>query len=256
MKRKKNNLSSIIHRMAKEGKHYQNFEHFVAANETQLGMPFNLPAALVSSSQGNPLVTPVADFRSPSSAATFDLLIERLSINIPEVLPVPLFGVLDQESDWVETMSNNLPIGVTYTVARTTDRKGLEFDFALGAAHDIITVRCNQVPYVNLLIAGLDSVFKMQQNKLEISDVTKTAQFSQSILIFNRSMFGHVENDSITPSQYKTDLQNQNDIRIINQILDIDKQRSLLVRFIPAAMTLTFTSFIQSFDKGQMAKGF
>ena len=255
MKRKKNNLSSIIHRMAKDGKHYQNFEHFIPGG-AELGMQLNLPQALVRSSEGNPLVTPVADFRSPSSAATFDLLIDRQSINIPFVLPVPLFGVLDQESDWTETMASNLPPGVTYTVTRALDKKSLDFDFALGAAHDIINVSCNQVPYVNLLIAGLDSVFKMQQNKLEISDVTKTAQFSQAILIFNRSMFGHVENDSITPSQYKTDLQNQNDIRVINQILDIDKQRSLLVRFIPAVMTLTFTSFIQSYDKGQMAKGF
>ena len=251
MKRRKN-YGRVLRNLATQG---ANFEHLnVAVNPSQLS------SAVVEANslqRPNSLMTPVADFRSPASAASFDILIHRLTAAIAEVLPVPVFGVLDQESDWVEIMNQFLTTGTTYAITRGADRKSLDFTFTNGMDVDIINVSCNQVPYVNLLISGLDSVFKLQQIKMQISDVAIQAQFSQSIGVFNRSFFGHHQDDSITPNQYKSDLQNQNDIRTINQILDIDKQRTILFKIVAEEdFTVTLSSFIQKYDKGQSAVGF
>ena len=250
--RRKSNFNKVLNMLSKNGAH---FEHYRSAVPSEM-LSSNVVTAL-EVQRPNSLMTPVADFRAPVSAATFDILITRDTALLPFTLPVALFGVLDQESDYVELLSSFLPVGVTYTIARGADRKSLNFIFTNGIVTDTINVSCNQVPYVNLLIAGLDSVFKMQQNKLQISDTAQQLQFSKAITIFNKSFFGHSENDTITPNQYKTDLQNQNDIRTINQILDIDKQRSMVFQIVPvAAFTVTMSSFVQKYDKGQSAVGF
>lgn len=245
--KRKNNYTNVLKMLAKDG---ANFEHYRSVEAPTDMLSSNVVTALNNQTVGS-LMTPVADFRSPVSAASFDILIYRATNNINSVLPIPIFGVLDNESDWTEIMSSFLPAGCTYTVERNADKKSLDFTFVSGLNTDIITVSCNQVPYVNLLISGLDSTFRLQQNKLQISDVSKQAQFSQSIGIYNRSFFGHHSDDSITPNQYKSDLQNQNDIRTINQILDIDKQRTILYKVIPAEdFTITMSTFVQKYDKG------
>lgn len=247
MRKNKNSYTNVLKMLAKDG---ANFEHYRAVSAPTEMLSSNVVTALNNQTAGA-LMTPVADFRSPVSAASFDILIYRATNNINAVLPVPVFGVLDQESDWTEIMSTYLPAGCTYEVTRSLDKKSLDFTFNLAGDIDVVTVSCNQVPYVNLLISGLDSTFRLQQNKLQISDVAKQAQFSQSIGIFNRSFFGHHSDDSITPNQYKSDLQNQNDIRTINQILDIDKQRTILYKVISASdFTITMSTFVQKYDKG------
>ena len=253
MKRRKNSsYGRVLNMLAKDG---ANFEHYTQSVNNDM-LSSNVVTALAAQTP-RALMTPVADFRAPVSAATFDIIITRNTATLPFTLPVALFGVLDQESDYVEVISSFIPVGVTYTIARGADRKSLNFVFTNGIDTDTINVSCNQVPYVNLLIAGLDSVFKMQQNKLQISDVAQQLQFSKAISVFNKSFFGHSENDTITPNQYKSDLQNQNDIRTINQILDIDKQRSLVFQIVPVAnFSVTMSSFVQKYDKGQSAVGF
>lgn len=240
---------SILKSLIKNGKHFENYRVAVPSEMLQ-------PAVIAAESQSKPgaLITPVADFRAPVAAATFDILIERLSNEIDSILPVPVFGVLDNESDWIEILNQFLPPGVTYTVTRSADRKSLDFTFTSGGSNDIIRVSCNQFPYVSFLTAGLDSVFKLSQNKLEISDVAQVSQFSRPIHIFNRSMFGSDLSDTITPNQFKSDLQNQNDMRTINQIITIDKERTLCFLINPAKLVLTMTSFVQAYNKGQSAK--
>lgn len=252
--RTRNKNKRVLTLMSKDGKH---FEHYNAVKAVPTDMLATSVVTAAENAKPNALMTPVADFRSPVSAASFDILITRATANIAAYLPIPLFGVLDQESDWVEIMSSFLTTGTTYTVSRNADRKSLDFTFTNGGNTDIVTVSCEQVPYVNLLISGLDSVFKMQQNKMQISDVAEQAQFSKKVGIYDRSFFGHEQKDSITPNQYKSDLQNQNDIRTINQILDIDKQRTLLFQIAPAEnFTITISSFIMKYDKGVSAVGF
>lgn len=249
---KKPNFKRVLNNLKQNGEGMQHYR--VAVPSDELAIPV---ANAIANSKPASLSVPIADFRSPVSASTFDILITRATAAIAQVLPVPLFGVLDNESDWIEIMNQFLQSGTTYTVARNADRKSLNFVFTAGLDSDTITVSCNQVPYVNFLIAGLDSVFKLQQIKMQISDVAEQSQFSRAIHIYNRSMFGADLNDSITPNQYKSDLQNQNDIRTINQIISIDKERSLLVLVnAAAALVITFSMFVEKYDKGQSAINF
>jgi hypothetical protein len=251
--RKPNGFGKSMNYLAEHGSHYEHLRELgenISVSGNQLST--NVNNALANSG-ANSLVTPVADFRSPVSAAMFDILIVRDSADLAFVLPVPIFGVLDQESDWTEIMAPFLAAGMTYVVARAADKKSITITYTVGGTSDVVTISCNQVPYVNLLAAGLDSVFRMQQLKLQISDVTNQSQFSQSVRIFDRSFFGYHKDDQFTPNQFKTDLQNQNDIRTINNLIDIDKQRTILFGITAVAQTFTVSAFVQAYNKGMNA---
>lgn len=245
-----NGYNKALNALAKEGAHYQHYIGKSGALVSSDDISEAASSAIANSSAGS-LMTPVADFRSPVSAALFDIIITRHTAAIASVLPIPVFGVLDQESDWIEIVSPYLAAGITYTVERGADLKSLDFTFTSGMNVDIVNVSCNQVPYVNLLAAGLDSVFRLQQIKMQISDVAQQLQFSQSVRTFDRSFFGFHKDDQFTPNQFKSDLQNQNDIRTINNIIDVDKQRTMLFGLVPvAAFSLTLSSFVQAYNKG------
>lgn len=255
------NLQDVINRLSSmdmnQLESMENNQNFISVAPKSISM---MPR---SASVAAPLATPVNSFRAPLSAATFDILIERESFNIPNTLPVVLFGALDRESDYVDIISPELASGITYTIAKTDDNKGLKFTFTktLVENPDVVTIRCNETPYLNLLRASQGSIFKMQQNKLLISDVAFQSQFSQKVQVVNRSMFGKNTYDTFTPNQYKSDLQNQNDIRTIDAIIDIDMQRSLLMNVAykadyDSSFLVTLTSFIQKFEKPTASERF
>lgn len=195
-------------------------------------------------------VSVVDSFRAPVSAAIFDLTITRNSANIAAVLPVAIFGVLDRESNYVEIISQDLPSGTVLTSLSTSPSgKGLRFTYTQGANVDTIDVECAQVPYVNILRAAQTSLLKMQQNKMQISDTTKQSQFSQKVGIVTNTIFGKNTSDSYTPNQFKSDLQNQNDIRTITTITNVDSETSMTFGVIAEAdFQITWTSYIQKFE--------
>lgn len=254
MSKRGTSFGKALNHLVEQGSHFEHLtkttgpDTYTTVNNNQLSTAVQ---NAIDTANSNSLMTPVADFRSPVSAALFDILITRNSANIAAPLPIPIFGVLDQESDWIEIIGQFLASGITYEVTRGADKKSLDFTFtAAGPLTDVVNVSCNQVPYVNLLAAGLDSVFRMQQLKMQISNVANQLQFSQSVRTFDRSFFGFHKDDQFTPNQFKTDLQNQNDIRTINNLIDVDKQRTILVSMIAVAETLTISAFVQAYNKG------
>lgn len=260
------NLSQLINELRKED--LQGLESLENMSDKGLNnylrsvglqnLPTNEARALVRSMRpdaGN--VTVVDSFRAPVSAAIFDITITRATANINASLPLPIFGVLDRESNYTEIINQDLPSGTVLTSITTSGSgKGLTFTYTSGLNVDTIDVECAQVPYVNILRASQTSLLKMQQNKLQISDVTKQTQFSQKVGIVVNTIFGKNTSDSYTPNQFKSDLQNQNDIRTITTITDIDSETSMVFLVIPeASFSLTFTSYIQKFETNR-AKGF
>jgi hypothetical protein len=220
-------------------------------------LPTNEARALIRSMKPNaPAATMVDSFRAPVSAAIFDITISRNSSNIAASLPLPIFGVLDRESNYVEIISQDLPAGTVLTsIALTPSGKGLRFTYTSGVNVDSIDIECAQVPYVNILRAAQTSLLKMQQNKMQISDVTLQSQFSQKVGLVVNTIFGKNTSDSFTPNQFKSDLQNQNDIRTITWVADIDSETSLTFQVIPQVFSITWTSYIQKFETNR-AKGF
>ena len=164
--------------------------------------------------------------------------------------------MLDRESNYVEIISQDLPAGTVLTsIALTPSGKGLRFTYTSGVNVDSIDIECAQVPYVNILRAAQTSLLKMQQNKMQISDVTLQSQFSQKVGLVVNTIFGKNTSDSFTPNQFKSDLQNQNDIRTITWVADIDSETSLTFQVIPQVFAITWTSYIQKFETNR-AKGF
>jgi hypothetical protein len=190
--------------------------------------------------------------RMPDSASVFDLVITRNSANIAQYLPIPLFGALDFESKYKDIISSFLPLStITYELAVSPSGKGLRFTFtnSVGPAVDTIDVECSQVAYVNLLRASQGSILKFSENKINISDVTKQAQFTQAVTLFKNSLFGKLEKDSFTPNQFKSDLQNQNDIRTITIQWDIDQESSVVYLINnTAGFVVTQTSYVESYS--------
>lgn len=196
-------------------------------------------------------------FRAPKSAAMFDLTIKRNSANIAADLPVPFFGALDYQSNYIEVISSYLPAGVTLykdggaPIEISPSGKGLRFYFyqASTEAVDTLDVECAQVPYVNLLRATQGSLINLQQNKMTISDVSIQAQFSNSVYIYKNSIFGKDTTDSFTPNQFKSDLQNQNDIRTITTSYTVDQETSLLflVKNV-SGFQIGWTSYVEQYD--------
>lgn len=196
-------------------------------------------------------------FRAPKSAAMFDLTITRNSNNIEADLPIPFFGALDYQSNYVEVISSYLPAGTLLKrgdtglspVVLSPTGKGLRFYFTEGSNIDTIDVECSQVPYVNLLRATQGSLINMQQNKMTISNVAIQSQFSNSVYIYKNSLFGKDSTDSFTPNQFKSDLQNQNDIRTITTSYTIDQETSFVFLVKPVeGFQIGWTSYVEQYD--------
>ena len=194
--------------------------------------------------------------RAPESAAMFDIIMKRLTANIASPLPAPIFGALDKESDYTEIIPVLVPDGVSYVIDRTTDRKGLKITYTDGVGTDIVEISCVQNAYLNLLRATQGSLIKLEQNKLNISDVTHVSQFSKKVQVTKNTLFGRDTTDSFTPNQFKTDMQNQNDIRVITQNFDVDAETSLVFMIEPVAnFEVTLTSYVSKFSTVR-AKGY
>lgn len=241
--------------------HLQNFES-MRINQKKLAnyamQPIAASSLALPKTFGDPIVksaplsAPVSTYdieRAPDSAAMFDITMTRKTHNIAADLPAIVFGVLDRESDFSEILPQLLPVGCSYEVARTTDRKGLKFTYTLGANTDIIEVSCAQVPYLNLLRATQGSVLRMEQNKMNISDVSVQSQFRNKVQVTRNTMFGKDTNDSFTPNQFKSDMQNQNDIRTITANFNVDLETSFAVLLSQQSdFDVTITSYISKFS--------
>jgi hypothetical protein len=91
---------------------------------------------------------------------------------------------------------------------------------------------------------------------MQISDVTIQAQFSRKVSVVVNTIFGKNTSDSFTPNQFKSDLQNQNDIRTITAVQDIDQETSMVFLVNPtAAFSITYTAYVEKFETSR-AKGF
>lgn len=194
-------------------------------------------------------------FRAPKSAAMFDLTITRNTNDINADLPIPFWGALDYESNYIEVISSYLPSGVALSndglpgIVKSPSGKGLRFYFTQGDNVDSIDVECSQVPYVNLLRASQGSLIKMQQNKMTISNVAVQTQFSNSVYIYRNSLFGKDSTDSFTPNQFKSDLQNQNDIRTITTTYTVDQETSMVFLVKPVeGFQIGWTSYVEQYD--------
>ena len=196
----------------------------------------------------------VDSYRAPVSEATLDVTFTRVKTAGAGlgILPVPLFAALEYESNFYRMLSPYLPVGVTYTLSKSADGQNLIFTFTDGVSTETIAVSLSEAPYTNFLRGLLGTYMKIQQTKMQISDVAIQSQFSQGIVTFVGSQWGSTHFDKINPSTFKSDLQNQNDIRTITAVYDIDRERGWVLPMVTANnFTVTMSLFVKAYHKGE-----
>jgi hypothetical protein len=163
--------------------------------------------------------------------------------NQPISLPAPLFGVLEDASDYTRVLSAYLPqdgsVGVK-SVANSADGRSKIFTFqnlkgTVDATEETLAISmANANPYPNLLRSMMHMRFDIIDPKMMISDATKTTQFDQALNVFTGSPFTNVNYDSINPQEYKTDILSDNTIRIFRKLTIHIKPEKVLVPMIVA----------------------
>lgn len=200
-------------------------------------------------------------------AAQFDVIVERLTANIAEVLPVPLFGAANLESGLQGDISNYLAssatslVGIQYgnvfigtgdetITANLTASNKLRLQYKNGNALDIIEVTCTSVPYPQFVISTFADIFTLSKLRVTISDATKVNQFSQRMVFTRKSIFGKAMQNPLGATAFSSPFQLRTDIVDVNVNDNIDKESTIWTGIIAeAAFQITYSVFVQRFVK-------
>ena len=179
-----------------------------------------------------------------TGVARFNLSIDRKTSAIAAILPVPVFGALDYESDYTDVIAPYLPAGCTYVIERTADKKGLKITYTSGLNVDIVEVTVKEKPYLSLLRGTQTSVIKLSQMKAKIFDVADEEQFSETIRPVINTLFGLSTSNPFTADDWLRDDQYVQTMRTINQDISVDAETTVIFGMTPIAdnvMTITTT---------------
>jgi hypothetical protein len=167
--------------------------------------------------------------------ANFSVTITRVTDNIPQDLPVPLFGVVALEERYANFLSGLLGGGTVLTSVNigkdATNPLKAVFTFTNAGLAKVDTVElvCSSTSYASLLRATMTDVFQVLKIRYTISDITKLAQYNKQLVLATKSLFGKVQSDSLTPDTYRIPSQMQDGIVDINAQISIDKDSGIIV---------------------------
>ncbi len=192
----------------------------------------------------------VENFRAGITAASVTLKIVRtLTVgashlvdgsNNPVALPAPVFGCLERASNYTRVISAFLPKDgsvLLKSFALTADAQSilLTYKNAGDTIEETVLITSTNAVYTNL-IQGLNAAaFTIIKPRMILQDATYAAQFDQSLGIFHGSMFTLSTNDSINPNEYKTDYLSDDKVRILQDALPVDPEKTLVPMIIAAA---------------------
>ena len=198
--------------------------------------------------QGTQKVVLLSNQGEQAGIARFNISIKRLTVNIDDILPVPVFGILDYESQYAEVLAPYLPPGCTYVLAPTDNNKGLKITYTVGGNSDIIEVTVKEKPYLSLLRGTQTSSIKLSQMKAKITDVANSELFTETIRPLINSLFGMTTSNPFTADDWLRDDQYLQTIRTINQDVDVDAETTVIFNFSPVAENLTLTSTVRQYS--------
>lgn len=171
----------------------------------------------------------------------------------PVPLPSPIFGCLENASNYTRVLAAFLPKDGSVAVksyAPTADGQNLLITFkstAAGAGDDVINetilISATNAVYNNL-IRGLSSYkFDIIKPKLIIGDALRTDQFDQPINVFIGSMFTSANTDNISPNDYKQEILSDNTVRVLQDNICINPEKTLVPMTVPPTATANASSF-------------
>lgn len=211
-------------------------EHLAALNPA-------IKVAMTNLKATNKMATQVENFRKGITAASVTIKIVRtLTVgetclvdgsNNPVALPAPIFGCLERASNYTRVISANLPKDgsvLLKSFALTADAQSilLTYKNAADSINETVLITSTNAVYTNLIQGLSTAAFTIIKPRMILSDSTQIEQFDQSLNIFHGSMFTKTDSDSINPQEYKTDYLSDNTVRILQDALPVDPEKTLI----------------------------
>jgi len=168
-------------------------------------------------------------------SANFSITLKRKTDNIPQDLPIPVFGVVALEERYSNFLAGQLGGGtILKSINIGKDATNplvavFEFENSGLAKTDLVELTCSSTSYAALLRATMTDVFQILKIRYSISDITKLGQYQKQITMASKSLFGKVQSDNLTPDTYRIPSQNQDGIVDINANISIDKDSGIIV---------------------------
>jgi hypothetical protein len=182
-----------------------------------------------------------------SDKAQFNIIVTRPTRAITSTaLPFALFGYQESINLYKTLITANLPSGVTFT-SYTNDGVTSTFTYTQGMNVDTITVTCQEYPYPALLYSSSMDRFRVDYMRMTLSDANQTSQYSKSLYIYKRNLFGVEEKNTINPGSYKSPTQYQSAIVDIPAAYNVGKSVTLISTIIDAGaanFSVTYTVFV------------
>ena len=194
-------------------------------------------------------------------AAQFDIIITRVSANIAENLPIPIFGLVALKAGLGQDISQYLPANTTLVAIQfgTTFSSGsgatltqdlanaqkLTLQYKNGQNLDTITVTCSSTPYPQFAESTMSDVFKLSKIRYSISNVALTAQYSQQLIFKKKTIFGKVIENSLTPTAFRTPQDFQTGVVDIDVNADVDKETAIWTNILSSVgFSVTLSIFV------------
>jgi hypothetical protein len=189
-------------------------------------MSFNLGVVAGQKHLGKNHSSHIPQQKIAESVGDFSFIVTRNTAVIAKPLPYVLFGYNDSKSNYIATLSGLIPTGVTPGALATgtnspgvilplfnTDAAGNGvFWWNDGTNNDSITVSyVGTNNYTSFLNSQTTNTYASTYTLYSISDVTKLAQFFQSITYGNLSSMGKKDANTLNPNSRKTTIQFQAD---------------------------------------------
>lgn len=186
--------------------------------------------------------------------AMFDITITRVTKNITQALPVPLFAGIHYNASYLSIINQFLPAGISIASIAVNNTGSVVITYVdtitIGNPTDTIIISCNQVPYITFLASSNFDVMTITKFRYQISDITKLQQFSQRFAVATKSLFGKSSADDVTVSAFKDPKQFQNGIIDVDNPISIDKETGIFVNLIAEeGFSITLSQFVESFVK-------
>lgn len=184
--------------------------------------------------------------------AQFDILITRLTNNIPEDLDVAVFGFSPVESGYsglaLPTTGGTLDVGGGTSVGLPLN---YNFTHTNGANIDTIQVSCNQLAYPSFLQSSAIDLYWIDNIRYSIDNAAVLDQFNNKFEFRVQSIFGKEEKNPLSVISFKKP-ENEQDTIIdipIDVIMDKEKCIVMSISDTVAPFEVTLSCFVRRFSK-------
>ena len=143
------------------------------------------------------------------------------------LIPFVLFGFQERQNGYKSILAEDVNVNTTFTFTDT----GLSYIFdyvpVFGFVNKGVIITCKEYPYPSLVYAIASNKAQILGIGYKVENNIDQQQFTQSLDVIGRDMFGHTFSDYINPSIYQEPSNYIDNLLIIVKKLKINEQVSI-----------------------------